>query len=67
MLLRAQDDSLKGAWATKCSKFDLEKFENSIILLKGACAPMQGNMVFQQQKWYLRCSMDESFKDAQKL
>ena len=36
--LRAQDASLKGACAAKCSKFDLEKFENSIIPLEGACA-----------------------------
>ena len=40
-----QGDSLKGACAAKYSKFDLEKFENSIIPLKGACAPMQGNRV----------------------
>ena len=45
--LRAQGDSLKGACAAKCSKFDFEKFENSIIPLKGACAPMRGNRV-----WY---------------
>ena len=43
--LRAQGDSLKGACAAKCSKFNFEKFENSIIPLKGACAPMRGNRV----------------------
>ena len=43
--LRAQGDSLKGACAAKCLKFDLEKFENSTISLKGACPPMRGNRV----------------------
>ena len=43
--LRAQGDSLKGACAAKSSKFDFEKFENAIIPLKGACAPMRGNRV----------------------
>ena len=43
--LRAQGDSLKGACAAKCSNFDFEKFENSIIPLKGACAPMRDNRV----------------------
>ena len=43
--LRAQGDLLKGAYAAKYLKFDFEKFENSIIPLKGACAPMLGNRV----------------------
>ena len=43
--LRVQGDSLKGACAAKCSKFDFEKVENLIISLKGACASMQGNRV----------------------
>ena len=43
--LRAHGDSLKGACAAKSSKFDFEKFENSIIPLKGACALMRGNRV----------------------
>ena len=43
--LKAQDNSRKGACAAKCSKLDFEKFENSIIPLKGACAPMRGNRV----------------------
>ena len=40
-----QGDSLKGACTANCSKFDFEKFENSLIPLKGACAPMRGNRV----------------------
>ena len=47
LTLRARDDSLKGACAAKCSNFDFEKFENSIIPLKGACAPMRGNRVIR--------------------
>ena len=42
--LRAQCDSLKGACAAN-TKVDFEKFENSIISLKGACAPMRDNRV----------------------
>ena len=49
--LRAQGDSFKGACAAKCSNFDFEKFENSIIPLKGACAPMRGNMVYLILSW----------------
>ena len=44
--LRPQGDSLKGTCPAKCSKFDIEKFENSIIALKDACTPMQGIRVF---------------------
>ena len=43
--LRGQGDSLKGACAAKCSKFDFGKFENPINPLKGACAPMRSNRV----------------------
>ena len=45
--LREQGDSLKGACTAKCSNFDFEKFENSIIPLEGACTPMRGNKVRQ--------------------
>ena len=47
--LRAHGDSLKGACAAKCLKFDFEKFENLIIPLKRACAPMRGNRVFSTE------------------
>ena len=40
-----QGYSIRGACAAKCSKFDFEKFENSIMPLKGACAPMRDNRV----------------------
>ena len=43
--LKAQGNSLKGACAAKCSKFDFEKFENSVIPLEGACAHIRGNRV----------------------
>ena len=51
--LRAKGLSLKGACATKCSKFDFEKFENSIISLKDACAPMRGNRVHLMIIWII--------------
>ena len=42
---RAHCDSLEGSCAAKSSEFDFEKFENSIIPIEGACAPMLGNRV----------------------
>ena len=54
LTLRARDDLLKSACAAKCSKFDLEKFENSIIPLKSACAPVRGNRVYNFEDRLIR-------------
>ena len=56
--LRAQGDLLKGKCATKCSKFDFEKFENSIFPLKGACAPMRVNRVSHAISEFLDACVD---------